>query len=84
MRDDGTMKLERAVGDFVTQLHVERGLSPNTARSYRTDLDTLVSFAESRGMQSVETSTSSYCGTGCGRQPRKVWRNPRSRGAPLQ
>lgn len=44
------MELERAAGDFVTQLQVERGLSPNTARSYQTDLGNLVSFAESRGV----------------------------------
>lgn len=50
MRDDVTMELERAAGDFVTQLQVERGLSPNTARSYQTDLGNLVSFAESRGV----------------------------------
>lgn len=48
--DDVTMELERAAGDFVTQLQVERGLSPNTARSYQTDLGNLVSFAESRGV----------------------------------
>lgn len=53
VRDHGTMELERAVGDFVTQLHVERGLSPNTARSYRTDLGKLVSFAERRGVRRV-------------------------------
>ncbi len=53
MRDDGTMELERAVDDFVTQLHVERGLSPNTSRSYRTDLGMLVSFAASRGAREV-------------------------------
>lgn len=47
------MKLERAAGDFVTQLQIERGLSPHTARSYGTDLDSLVAFAESRGAQQV-------------------------------
>lgn len=54
VRDDGDMKLERAVDDFVTQLHVERGLSPNTARSYRTDLDNLVAFAHGRGVRQVK------------------------------
>ncbi len=53
VRDDGAMELERAVGDFVTQLHVERGLSPNTTRSYRTDLTALVTFAEMRGVHQV-------------------------------
>ncbi|MCC6270805.1 MAG: tyrosine recombinase XerC [Microbacteriaceae bacterium] len=47
------MELEGAVGDFITQLHAERGLSLNTARAYRTDLDTLVSFAEHREMRKV-------------------------------
>lgn len=50
VRDDVTMELERAASDFVTQLQVERGLSPNTARSYHTDLGNLVSFAEGRGV----------------------------------
>ncbi len=48
--DDGIMELERAVDEFITQLHVERGLSLNTVRSYRTDLGLLISFAEGRGV----------------------------------
>ncbi len=47
------MNLEDAVGDFVTQLVVERGLSTNTARSYRSDLGNLVSFARERGVTVV-------------------------------
>lgn len=43
------MELERAVGDYITQLRVERALSPNTERSYRADLSQLVTFAEERG-----------------------------------
>lgn len=53
MSDDGGMELERAVGDFVTQLHVERGLSPNTARSYDADLANFVAFSEGRGVRQV-------------------------------
>lgn len=53
MRNDGGVELELAARDFVTQLQVERGLSPNTARSYRTDLDALVSYAEDRGVRQV-------------------------------
>ena len=54
VRDDGGMELERAASDFVTQLQVERGLSANTARSYRTDLDSLVAYAETRGVLKVD------------------------------
>src|SRR5690606_38306765 len=53
VRDDGDMELERAASDFVTRLQVERGLSPNTARSYRTDLESLVAFAEARGVRHI-------------------------------
>lgn len=49
--DDGAMDLEHAVTDFIAHLEVERGLSANTARSYRTDLGNLVSFAEIRGVK---------------------------------
>lgn len=38
----------RAVDDFVAQLVSERGFSPNTARSYRSDLAGLTEFATSR------------------------------------
>jgi integrase/recombinase XerC len=44
------MDLERAADDFVRHLRVERGFSPNTVRSYRSDLAQLVSFAEERGV----------------------------------
>ncbi len=47
------MELERAVSDFVTQLEVERGLSANTARSYRTDLGNLVAHARERAATNV-------------------------------
>jgi integrase/recombinase XerC len=44
------MDLERAADDFVRHLRVERGFSPNTIRSYRSDLAQLVAFAEERGV----------------------------------
>jgi integrase/recombinase XerC len=47
------MDLERAADDFVRHLRVERGFSPNTVRSYRSDLAQLVTFAEGRGITGV-------------------------------
>lgn len=47
------MEFQRAVTDFVDHLQIERGLSANTARSYRTDLDALQKFAITRGTRSV-------------------------------
>lgn len=43
------MELTRAVDAFVRQLGVERGLSPNTARAYRTDLTDLAGYAGGHG-----------------------------------
>lgn len=43
------MRLERAVDDFVAHLASERGLSANTAKAYRSDLDALAAFAGGRG-----------------------------------
>jgi integrase/recombinase XerC len=46
--------LERAADDFVRHLRIERGFSPNTVRSYRSDLAQLVSFAEERGVTTID------------------------------
>lgn len=48
------MELERAVGDFVTQLRLERGLSPNTTKSYDADLTNFVAFSEDRGIRQID------------------------------
>jgi integrase/recombinase XerC len=53
VRDDGEMQLERAVEDFVVYLSAERGFSAHTVRSYRSDLNDLVAFAASRGVENV-------------------------------
>ena len=50
MSDHGGMDVARAVDDFVAQLVSERGFSPNTARSYRSDLAGLIAFTVSRGV----------------------------------
>jgi len=42
--------LDRAVDAFSRYLSAERGFSPNTVRSYRSDLGSLVTFAESQGV----------------------------------
>jgi integrase/recombinase XerC len=47
------MDLESAVRSFITQLGLERGLSDNTARSYRTDLANLSAFASGRDANQV-------------------------------
>ena len=48
------MELSRAIDAFVRQLGVERGLSPNTARAYRTDLTALAEYANGRGASMLE------------------------------
>lgn len=50
VREHGTMEVERAIDDFVTQLRIERGLSPHTVKSYAADLSNLAAYAESRGV----------------------------------
>ena len=47
------MELVRAIEGFLAQLVVERGLSPNTARSYGTDLAALTAFAGEHGVTSI-------------------------------
>ena len=44
--DDGRSGLDRAIEDYLTFLHVERGLSDATIRAYRGDLG---DFADARG-----------------------------------
>jgi integrase/recombinase XerC len=53
VRDDDGMELTRAIEGFLAQL-VERGLSPSTARSYRTDLLGFATFARSQGAERIE------------------------------
>ncbi|MBN9151311.1 MAG: tyrosine recombinase XerC [Cryobacterium sp.] len=47
------MDLEQAVRGFLAQLGVERGLSPNTVRSYGADLAGLAAYARERGTTAV-------------------------------
>lgn len=47
------MDLEQAVRGFLAQLGVERGLSPNTVRSYGADLAGLAAYARERGITAV-------------------------------
>jgi integrase/recombinase XerC len=48
------MDLERHVDGFARHLAGERGFSANTVRSYRSDLASLVVFAESRGAAELD------------------------------
>ncbi len=48
------MELPQAVAEFVRQLGIERGLSPNTARAYRTDLTDLAVFAARHGATGLD------------------------------
>jgi integrase/recombinase XerC len=52
---DEVVLLERAVNDFAVYLSAERGFSPHTVRSYRSDLADLERFAATRGVQTTET-----------------------------
>ncbi len=45
------MQLRRAVDDFVHHLATDRGFSPHTVRSYRSDLADLTVFANERGTE---------------------------------
>src|SRR5690606_23203864 len=44
-----TMDLTQAVAAFADHLAADRGFSPHTVRSYRSDLEQLVAFAAERG-----------------------------------
>ncbi|MFT4124507.1 MAG: tyrosine recombinase XerC [Microbacteriaceae bacterium] len=47
------MGIERDVDDFVEAIVLERGLSPQTARSYRSDLRDLAGFCDETGVDTV-------------------------------
>ncbi len=57
MQHDKTVKLARALDDFVMYLAAERGFSGNTVRSYRSDLGQLSLFARSRGVDEADHIT---------------------------
>ncbi|MFC0678596.1 tyrosine recombinase XerC [Lysobacter korlensis] len=48
------MDVQRVADAYLRHLARERGFSPNTVRSYRSDLTQLVAFAEDRGVTRVE------------------------------
>ncbi len=54
MRDHGHVDLTRTVDDFASYLAADRGFSPNTVRSYRSDLTQLVDFAAERGVTETD------------------------------
>ena len=54
MRDHGHVDLTRSVDDFASYLAADRGFSPNTVRSYRSDLAQLVDFAAERGASDAD------------------------------
>ena len=54
MPHDGSVQWEQAVDDFTVYLSAERGFSPHTVRSYRSDLAQLGSFANSRGIDDAD------------------------------
>lgn len=54
VRHDDAVDLHRTVDDFAGYLRDERGFSPHTARSYRSDLTRLVEFAAERGAERPE------------------------------
>jgi integrase/recombinase XerC len=57
VQHDKTVKLARALDDFVMYLAAERGFSGNTVRSYRSDLGQLSLFARSRGVDEADHIT---------------------------
>lgn len=54
MRDHDRVELARAVDDFASYLAADRGFSPHTVRSYRSDLVQLADFAADRGAEHPE------------------------------
>ncbi len=48
------MDLSRSVDDFASYLAADRGFSPHTVRSYRSDLTQLVEFAVARGASDLD------------------------------
>jgi integrase/recombinase XerC len=52
--DDGGMELQRAIDDFGVYQTAERGFSPHTARSYRSDLLRLAEFAGGNGVEQTD------------------------------
>ena len=54
MPHDGLVDLPAAVNAYAVHLSAERGFSPNTIRSYRSDLDQLVTFAKERAATEAE------------------------------
>lgn len=48
--DDGGVQLHDAVDAFADHLGVERGFSANTVRAYRSDLRSLITFADQHGV----------------------------------
>jgi integrase/recombinase XerC len=54
VRDHGGVQLEQAINEFTVYLSAERGFSEHTVRSYGSDVRHLISFAESRGVESAE------------------------------
>jgi integrase/recombinase XerC len=51
------VQLRRAIEDFTVYLSAERGFSGNTIRSYRSDLESLLHFAQDNGAIEVEGIT---------------------------
>lgn len=51
----GAVQLESAVEQFLRYLSAERGFSPNTVRSYGSDLRELASFAHTRGAKGIDS-----------------------------
>jgi len=54
LRDHGGVDLTRTIDEFAAHLAADRGFSPHTVRSYRSDLVALAAFAEARGSTEPE------------------------------
>lgn len=53
-----TMKIEDAITDFIQYLLFEKGLTDQTVKSYRNDLDIYCQFLSSRGVHTVKNISS--------------------------
>lgn len=47
-------KLSEIVDDFIDYLRLEKNRSPNTLRTYRTDIESLLEYAESKNLKKIQ------------------------------
>jgi integrase/recombinase XerC len=49
-----SIKWQEIVDDFIDYLHHEKNRSPNTLRTYRTDIESLLEYSESKNLKNIQ------------------------------